>query len=34
MENFNGRIPAAAFKCGGSVKTMPKYHDDPAFKRR
>jgi hypothetical protein len=31
MENFDARIPAQAFDCGGSVKRMPKYHPDPGF---
>jgi len=31
MDNFDTRIPARAFACGGSVKTMPKYHDTPGF---
>jgi hypothetical protein len=31
MDNFDTRIPASAYKTGGSVQRMPKYHDDPRF---
>lgn len=32
--NLDTRIPAKAFATGGSVKSMPRYHDDPAWGRK
>lgn len=32
--NLDTRIPARAFKTGGSVQAMPRYHDDPRMGRK